>query len=140
VVFVDTKTKVNVVCPEHGDFYPTPSNHMNGSKCPKVSYIIKNNNQRMRFEEFVKKANILFNNKYTYIDDNFDYKKTMKCICRKHGVFNLNPERHLTRLSECPNCIEDRNKISIGEFIIKSNILHNNKYDYFVSVFQHTKR
>lgn len=130
VVFVDTKTKVNVVCPKHGDFYPTPSNHMNGSKCPKCASIIKNNNQKIKFDEFVKRASKLFDNKYTYIDDNFDYKKTMKCECKKHGIFNLNPERHITRLSECPKCIEERNKISLDEFIIKSNIIHNNKYDY----------
>jgi len=139
VVFIDTKTKVNVVCPEHGDFYPIPSNHMNGSKCPKCAFIIKNDNQKLKFDEFIKRASKLFNNKYNYIDDNFDYKKNMKCECKKHGIFNLNPERHITRLSECPKCIEERNKISLDEFIMKSNIIHDNKYDYSLVNFETLK-
>lgn len=136
VIFVDTKTKVNVVCPEHGDFFPTPSNHMNGSKCPECAYRIKTENQKITFDEFVKRSNKIFNNRYKYINNgNFDYKRPIKCECLIHGIFNLNPERHITRLSECPKCTEERNKVSIDEFIIKSNIIHNNKYDYSLVTF-----
>jgi hypothetical protein len=119
VILIDSKTKIEVICPEHGSFYPTPSNHMNGSKCPKCAHILKNKNQKITFDEFVKRANKLFNNRYVYLNsDNFDYKRPIKCECSIHGIFNLNPERHLIRLSECPKCIEYRNKISIDEFII----------------------
>jgi very-short-patch-repair endonuclease len=140
VTFVDTKTKVTIICPEHGEFYPTPSNHMNGSKCPNCAHRIKIENQKITFDEFVKKSNKMFNNRYIYFDNgNFDYKRLIKCECSTHGVFNLNPERHLTRLSECPKCIEDRNKVSIDEFIIKSNIIFNNKYNYSLVNFKTLK-
>ena len=33
VNYVDSKTKVKIVCNEHGIFEQTPSNHIQGSKC-----------------------------------------------------------------------------------------------------------
>lgn len=34
VKFINTKTKVVITCPEHGDFLQEPNSHMNGRGCP----------------------------------------------------------------------------------------------------------
>lgn len=36
VVYVNTHTKINVKCPLHGTFTPTPLNHLQGSRLPKM--------------------------------------------------------------------------------------------------------
>lgn len=33
--YVNVRTKVCIICPDHGEFWQTPSNHMNGQGCPR---------------------------------------------------------------------------------------------------------
>ena len=37
VEYRDAKTKVCIVCPEHGEFWQTPDKHLRGSGCPSCS-------------------------------------------------------------------------------------------------------
>lgn len=47
-VYQNTETKVCIICPEHGEFWQTPHNHLCTTKpqgcpkCGKEQYIIKN--------------------------------------------------------------------------------------------------
>ena len=34
VKYVDSKTKVEIICPEHGSFLQSPNNHLSGNGCP----------------------------------------------------------------------------------------------------------
>lgn len=40
VVYKGSKTKVCIICPEHGEFWQTPDSHLNGSGCPKCNIIV----------------------------------------------------------------------------------------------------
>ena len=33
--YIDSMTKVCIICPEHGEFWQTPNKHLNGQGCPK---------------------------------------------------------------------------------------------------------
>ena len=35
VKYVDTKTKICIICPKHGEFWQTPHSHLSGQGCPK---------------------------------------------------------------------------------------------------------
>ena len=35
VEYIDNKTKVCIICPEHGEFWQTPGDHLKGRGCPK---------------------------------------------------------------------------------------------------------
>ena len=35
VEYVNNSTKVCIICPEHGEFWQTPNNHLHGYGCPK---------------------------------------------------------------------------------------------------------
>jgi Zn finger protein HypA/HybF involved in hydrogenase expression len=37
VIFKNTKTKVEIICNDHGSFYQPPGNHMMGQQCPSCS-------------------------------------------------------------------------------------------------------
>ncbi len=37
VEYINSQTKVCIVCPEHGEFWQTPANHIRGNRCPMCS-------------------------------------------------------------------------------------------------------
>jgi hypothetical protein len=80
-------------------------------------------------EEFIELANKIHNNLYDYSKINYINNRTnIIIICKIHGDFPQRPEHHLNGCGcpECKNCKRLNNKT----FIEKSNIIHNNKYDY----------
>lgn len=84
--------------------------------------------------EFIKKAKEVHNNKYDY--SKVLYKRAIEkveIICPTHSSFFQQPNNHLTGYG-CKKCaIEEtssKKTHSLQEFINKSNILHNYKYDY----------
>lgn len=51
--YINTRTKICIICPEHGEFWQTPQKHMSGQGCPKckrshmendISMLLTNNN------------------------------------------------------------------------------------------------
>jgi len=80
-------------------------------------------------EIFIKKANIIHNNKYDYsLTTYIKSQIKIKIICKEHGIFEQEPNAHLNGQG-CPKCSK-YGKNDIFEFIKKSNEIHNNKYDY----------
>jgi len=78
----------------------------------------------------IEKAKIVHNNRYDY--SLVEYKKArlkVKIICPIHGVFEQTPDNHISKKQGCPMCYGNK-KSSTEEFIKKSKITHNNKYDY----------
>lgn len=136
VVFVNTKTKVCIICPEHGEFWQIPETHMKGSGCPKCA-VDKNKKitkrEKLTKEQFIEKANIIHNNKYNYDKSNYINKSNKIIItCPEHGDFKQSPHHHLQGQG-CPKCANKiRNKISftLNDFLIKAQEIHGNKYDY----------
>ena len=53
--------KVEIVCPEHGSFWQTPANHLQGQGCP-----VCNKKNKLTTEEFIKRAQKVHENKYNY--------------------------------------------------------------------------
>ena len=39
VEYVDNVTNVCIICPEHGEFFQRPNNHLNGCGCPECGKI-----------------------------------------------------------------------------------------------------
>ena len=107
--------KVCIICPEHGEFYQTPSKHILGQRCRKCGYNENGINRRMTQEEFIEKSNCVHNNNYDY--SKVEYKTShdkITIICHKHGEFEQLPYDHLHGHG-CPSC---SNTFSIGEMEI----------------------
>jgi superfamily II DNA or RNA helicase len=101
VEYVNTKTKVCIICPEHGEFWQNPCDHLIGKGCPKCSGVNKSNT-----EEFVKKAKEIHGDKYDYSKVFYINNKTKVCIiCTEHGEFWQTPINHLNGQG-CPICCE----------------------------------
>ena len=84
--------------------------------------------------EFIKRANIVHNNKYDY--SLVEYKtihKPVKIICHTHGEFTQLPADHLNKngCQKCGRIIQSKKSSKTKEdFIEQAKKIHNNKYDY----------
>lgn len=91
--------------------------------------MVINNRKKLTKEEFINRSNDIHDFKYKY--DKVEYynnKKKVIITCKDHGDFLQIPKSHL-KSSGCPMCY-GRQLSNTGEFIGKSNIIHNNKYTY----------
>lgn len=131
--YINSRTKINISCPIHGIFMQKADSHLSGigcSKCSKKHCLDKN--------EFINEANEIHGEKYDY--SNVFYKNghtNIIIICPNHGNFTQQPRNHL-KGHGCIIC-SGKNKKTLNEFIQKSNIIHENKYDYSLSIYEKGK-
>ena len=128
VIYVNSKTKVNIKCPYHGNFKQIPENHLLGRGCNKCALELKSLKQRDSLDSIINKAQIIHGHFYDY--SKVIYKNTytkIKIICPKHGEFNLTPAHHLQGIgcSKCSGNFLDKNL-----FIEKSKKVHGDFFDY----------
>lgn len=132
------KVKVCIICPEHGEFWQTPDNHVNNKQgCPKCS-----NNVQLTTEKFINKAQQVHGNKYDYSKVNYiNYFTNVVIICPKHGEFEQLPANHLKGFG-CYLCGRERTnnskKVDINKSINKAINIHNNFYNYSKVLFDKT--
>lgn len=130
VKYVDSKTKVCLICPKHGEYWQTPAACVRGNKCPKCSNETRGpkGENRMTTEKFIEKANRIHKGKYDYSKASYVNANTKVCIiCPEHGEFWQMPYAHLNGQG-CPKCIG--RTMSQDEIIKKFNEVHSYKYDY----------
>lgn len=128
VKYVNSTTKVDIVCPEHGVFQQDPAMHLAGTKCPKCSRISAAEKLRYNAEDVITKAKAVHNNKYTYIESTL-CSLQIEAICSIHGKFTQLRDQHL-RGHGCPKCFADSLRIPIEEWKRRAMEKHGNKYDY----------
>ena len=98
--YIDSKTKMCIICPEHGEFWQTPHKHVIGQGCPKCSYEKK----FLSRDEFIEKSRELHGDKYTNGEIEYvNYKTRIKLVCPEHGEFWQLPTNHLQGCG-CPKC------------------------------------
>jgi very-short-patch-repair endonuclease len=125
VNYINAKTKVTIICSEHGEFQQTPSNHLSNYNCQKCA-----KNFQLDTDSFIEKAKVIHNDKYDYSKVKYVNTDTqIIIICREHGEFIQIPDFHINRKCGCPKC-SNNVKLNILEFIEKAEKIHGNKYDY----------
>ena len=88
VEYVNSQTKVSIICPIHGKFLQTPAMHLSGNGCPKCKAQKQGNIQRKKVEDFVNEAKEIHGDKYDYSKVNYKNTHDKVCIlCPKHGEF-----------------------------------------------------
>ena len=130
--YINTKTKMRIICPIHGDFYQTISNHKRGDGCPKCRCVKIRQKNTLSYENILKEYRITHGDKYDYDPTTYiNTKIKMKIICPLHGEFWQSPNNH-KKGQGCPKCAKFKTKKirSIDELITEFNFIHNNKYKY----------
>ena len=126
VNYINTKTKIKIICPIHGIFEQTPTKHIHNKRgCP-----ICGGSKKLTNRQFINKAIKIHNNKYNYSLVNYINTKTkIKIICPIHGIFKQTPNNHIIKKYGCPSCSNNKSLNTIS-FINRVKKIHNNKYDY----------
>ena len=132
VNYVDSRTKVCIVCPEHGEFWINPSTFLNSSVhgCPECSGLKKWDTRK-----FIEKAKEVHGGKYNYAKTVYVNKRTnVEIICPLHGSFWQNPHNHIFQLQGCPECgkryAKEWRKGNYQEFIEESRKRFGDIYEF----------
>ena len=129
VDYINSGTKVEIICPTHGLFTQNAGSHLSGHGCNKCSTKIQ-----LREQNFFNKAFEIHGNKYDYSKVNYVHSNTViEIICPIHGAFWKTPKNHLSGFG-CKECGQiNKHKLtamSIDEFTKRSTAIHGDKYSY----------
>lgn len=144
--YQQSKKKIIVTCPEHGDFEIRPFALWRGDGCPEChrNWFINND---ISINDYI----LMCRKKY---GDRFDYNKLKRnkkiIVSCKHGEFETSPAYHL-KYPGCKECGKElkreaiiqsnkKRKKTIEEFIIAANKKHNFKYTYEEADYQGINR
>lgn len=138
-IYINIDTKLKIKCLIHGEFWQAPYEHLKGSGCRICGIIKRGKNKIKSNTKFIEEANKIHNNKYNYSKTKYENSKNkIKIICQIHEIFEQSAASHLSG-SGCPKCgkveTASKLKLSIEEFKIRANKIHNNKYDYSKSIY-----
>lgn len=103
-VYVNSKTKLEIICTKHGSFWQIPNSHVLGSGCKQCS--IENMSKPLRYSiDGIKvKANSVHNNLYSYEKAIYTgILSKIEIVCRTHGSFFQVVADHLKGRG-CPSC------------------------------------
>lgn len=120
--YVNSMTKVKIICPEHGEFEQRANSHTNGDGCPecgeesRIERLI--NNRKIPIEDLLKR--IPETHKHIEIDVSSyttQDAKNFRIVCPEHGEQLLTFRGFLKNRHGCPECTENLNGWSKTNFI-----------------------
>lgn len=99
------REKVNITCPQHGDFEQIANAHLRGFGCAACGHRITSEKKTIGSrEKFNESAKLVHGDKYDY--SKVDYKNSSTHVvitCPQHGEFSVSPNNHLAS-RDCPKC------------------------------------
>jgi very-short-patch-repair endonuclease len=127
--YVKSNMKVTIRCPIHSYFRQIPNSHIQGSGCPRCGQIVTNIKQTLTTEDFLERAKKVHG-------DLYDYSKTVyvgiyekiEIICKKHGSFFIQPNKHINSGQGCPRCV-GKNRTT-EDIVQEFRVVHGDIYDY----------
>lgn len=125
VKYINSKVKVVIVCPIHGDFEQTPNNHLQGQGCSSCS-----GQKKKTTNEFIKEAKQFHGEKFQYDKVDYTDRKTKVVItCPFHGDFKQAPNNHIQGQG-CPRCKISRGEAEIETVLKKLQIEFEPQYTF----------
>tara|TARA_B100000242_G_C43031148_1_gene480409 strand:+ start:285 stop:1682 length:1398 start_codon:yes stop_codon:yes gene_type:complete len=133
--YKNSKSKLKIICKEHGKFEQRVSHHLyRKAGCKKCADKNRNRKRALTTKEFIKRAKKLHKNKYDYSNTEYkNYHSALSIICPKHGEFRQVAASHLDG-SGCASCGKEKKEKSqtktTEQFIKDAINIHGKKYDY----------
>lgn len=127
VNYVNSQTKVCIICSQHGEFWQKPVVHLQGCGCPECSKKYQGPDRKST-EEFIQEAKEIHGDRYDYSVTNYlGSRKKVAIICPKHGVFYQMPNSHL-RGSRCSKCRESKGELFVEDILKQLKISYQTQY------------
>lgn len=110
VSYIDTKTKVKILCKSHGIFEQSPNSHLNGNRCEFCTREKQARQYAHTTEKFIELSQKIHKDRYDYSEVDYTQGRVkVKIICPLHGSFWQQAGGHLSGKG-CPQC-----QLSYGE-------------------------
>ena len=120
--YVNTKTKVTIICKEHGPFTQVPTMHWDG-------YVGCLNCR------FIPKAVEVWGDRWDYSQVQFTNVNTpVAIVCPEHGVFQQAPVRHLKGMVGCPSC-PSKNMKTPEDYIKQCREVWGDRWNYDLTLY-----
>jgi len=122
VEYINSKVKVQIICPKHGVFYQKPDNHLRGQSCPSCKFCHNKQNQPMKLNIFIEKSQTIHHSFFNY--SKVSYKNTytkVYIVCPIHKGFWQTPHNHL-KGQGCPTCCQSKGEKQIEQWLKEQNI------------------
>ncbi len=128
--YINTETKVKILCPEHGEFEQTPHDHLYGKGCLSCGYESTADSHVNSNDYFLERARVIHGDRYEYIDEYSGQHTKISIKCEIHGAFKQKSKYHLQG-NGCPICKESKGEREVAKFLKQNNILfeHQKKFD-----------
>ena len=145
VEYSNSKAKVTITCPVHGDFEQTPSRHIqsqHGCSYCGIHADKKSPPNKKSTNEWMTDIESVHGDTYSY--PKFNPKNAHDSIsiqCKHHGLFNQKLYSHVDGHG-CPSCAATHknnsrdytnHRISFDEFLNRARLIHGDKYSYDMS-------
>jgi hypothetical protein len=130
--YVNNKTKVKIICKEHGEFEQRPDCHITQKQgCFKCGVINGHKKQLHDTNIFIEKSKKIHGDKFDYSKTQYIKDKTMLIItCPKHGDFKQRANNHLNG-DGCPTCKSSKGELYIESILIEKNISYVRQHTFY---------
>lgn len=129
--YINGRSKINITCKNHGEFWQNAREHMKGSNCPECvrekRYLDKS--------VFLDRASKIHNNLYDYKDVIYKGARNKIIInCKVHGPFSQTAWDHLHGCG-CPICSSSTLEKEVRNFLKSNNIIYSEQmtWDWLVN-------
>ena len=134
-----SKSKVAIVCPDHGPFEQAAGKHAEGDHCRDCSYIDRGLKQRYDTPTWVAKAREVHGARYDYSRAVYRGDRLkVRIACPEHGPFDQGAGFH-TQGRGCPKCGDLRKAAGrqkdLDHFLTLATDAHGDRYDYSQTVY-----
>ena len=137
VEYKNNQTKVCIICPEHGEFWQRPNNHISSKHgCPKCGLSLNGLLHNKTTEYFIEKSKLIHGNKYDYSKTNYTKRsENLTIICPEHGEFLQRAGNHLVGAG-CPQCVKSQLEESVSYLLTSNNIQfeYEKKFDWLKKI------
>jgi hypothetical protein len=124
VEYVNAKTKVLIICQDHGEFWQRPGCHKKGRGCAECG-----GTNLLTTQQVIKKFRKIHGERYDYSKIIYkNAKNSVKIICPEHGCFIQNAHSHMKGRG-CPKCANNVKKTN-KEILHEFRKIHGERYDY----------
>ena len=130
-VYINSRSKVIITCPIHGDFEQLANSHLQGQGCPKCNA----KNIPITKKQFILESKKTHGDKYDYslVPKLPGGHNKIPIICPKHGIFYQTTYCH-KKGQGCPQCASEqqskRQSYTWEKLKTKFITIHDNKYNY----------
>ena len=133
-VYINSDSRVSILCKEHGEFEQKAANHLQGKGCIQCGINKSAATKIKTQEQFVTEVRVVHNNKYSYECTEYaGIENKITVLCPLHGKFRIKANSHIQGHG-CQMCrnetVKAKLKIPQNSIIKRFKARHGNKYDY----------